>query len=81
MNDKVEIDLDIDEIRKILSTQDEVLEVMGRSGLDTFGMIAVLTKTLVDYAVLVEDRDEFNMRMAMTYDFVKSMQSDNKELH
>ncbi len=81
MDDKIEIEVDLDEIRKILSTHDEVMEVMGRSGLDTFGMIAVLTKALVDYAVLVEDRDEFNMRMAMTYDFVKSTQSDSKELH
>lgn len=70
-----------EEINLIRNTHEEVIEILNASGLDAYGMIAVLTKALVDYAVLVEDRDEFYIRMAMTYDFVKSQQPPSSEIH
>lgn len=72
---------EIEEIRLIQKTHEEVIEILNASGLDAYGMIAVLTKALVDYAVLFEDRDEFYIRMAMTYDFVKSQQPPSSEIH
>lgn len=70
-----------EEMRLIGKTHGEVMDIVNNCGLDAFAVIAVLTKCLVQYAVLVEDRDEFYMRMAMTYDFEKSQQPESKEIH
>lgn len=69
------------EARLIVETHGKVLDVLSESKLDAHGMIAVLTKALIDYSILVEEREEFQMRMVMTYDFFKSMEPDTRGVH
>lgn len=73
--------MDKAEIQKMHEAYSKVMELVNDCGLDANSIIAVLTKCLVTYAVHVENREEFYMRMAMTYDFEKSQQPDSKEIH
>jgi len=73
--------MDKEQLEKILDTHNKVMDVVSESGLDGFDIVAVLSKCLINYAVHIEDRDEFNIRMAMTYDFVKSQTPPLEEMH
>lgn len=74
-------DLTTEQIKHIRRVHDDVMRVVSESELDANLIIAVLTKCLVEYAIHVEDRDDFHVRMAMTYDFEKSQQPNSKEVH
>lgn len=69
------------EIVMLRKGYDHVIAALNETELDALGRVAVLTKCLVELAVLVEERDQFHMRMAMTYDYVKSQQPESTEIH
>ena len=75
------IELTPQQIKDVREANDKIMQVVNESSLDVNMIIAVLTKCLIEYAVHVEDRDDFHMRMAMTYDFVKAQQPQSKEIH
>lgn len=73
--------MDRKQLELILDTHNKVMEVVSTSGLDGYDIVAVLSKCLINYAIHIEDRDEFNIRMSMTYDFAKSQIPTSKEIH
>ncbi len=70
-----------EQFKRIVKTRDDVMELVSSSGLDAFEIVAVLSKCLIDYAIHIENREEFYIRMAMSYDFEKAKQPSNKEVH